>query len=220
MGIPVLIIGKSGTGKSTSLRNFKSDEVGIINVLNKPLPFRTDIKPYHCDNYEKIKQVIADSKVKSIIIDDAGYLITNHFMNKHSKANAGNAVYAMYNELADNFFKLIEFCKTVEEDKIIYFIMHEDRNDFGELKPKTIGKLLDEKVCIEGLFTIVLRSVFKDKKYLFLTGREDELDLQKSPIDMFKDLKIDNDLKNVYNSISKHFSTKLSNCNTSYIFFV
>ena len=205
MGIPVLIIGKSGTGKSTSLRNFKSDEVGIINVLNKPLPFRTDIKPYHCDNYEKIKQVIADSKVKSIIIDDAGYLITNHFMNKHSKANAGNAVYAMYNELADNFFKLIEFCKTVEEDKIIYFIMHEDRNDFGELKPKTIGKLLDEKVCIEGLFTIVLRSIFKDKKYLFLTGREDELDLQKSPIDMFKDLKIDNDLKNVDNCIREYY---------------
>ena len=205
MGIPVLIIGKSGTGKSTSLRNFKSDEVGIINVLNKPLPFRTDIKPYHCDNYEKIKQVIADSKVKSIIIDDAGYLITNHFMNKHSKANAGNAVYAMYNELADNFFKLIEFCKTVEEDKIIYFIMHEDRNDFGELKPKTIGKLLDEKVCIEGLFTIVLRSVFKDRKYLFLTGKEDELDLQKSPIDMFKDLKIDNDLKNVDNCIREYY---------------
>lgn len=206
MGVPVLIIGKSGTGKSASLRNFKADEVGIINVLNKPLPFKNDLKLSCCDDYNKIKEIIKGAKVKTLVIDDAGYLITKEFMNNHTKAGGGNAVYAMYNKMADNYFKLIEFCKTAENDKIIFFIMHEDRNEVGELKPKTVGKLLDEKVCVEGMFTIVLRSVFKDKKYLFLTQKEDELDLQKSPIGLFENIEIDNDLKFVEEKIREFYN--------------
>lgn len=206
MGIPVLIIGKSGTGKSTSLRNFKSEEIGVINILNKPLPFKNDIKTACTDDYEEVKKIIQGSKVKTLVIDDAGYLITKEFMNNHTKAGGGNAVYAMYNKMADNFYRLIEFCKTVENDKIIFFIMHEDRNEVGELKPKTIGRLLDEKVCVEGMFTIVLRSIFKNKKYLFLTQKEDELDLQKSPMGLFENIEIENDLKFVEEKIREFYS--------------
>ena len=103
MGIGILIFGKSGSGKSTSLRNFKSDDVGIINVISKPLPFKNvnNLKTIDTDNYEDVRKILTKSKAKSIVIDDAGYLLTNQFMRKHSNAGGGNAVYSMYNDIAD-----------------------------------------------------------------------------------------------------------------------
>lgn len=151
MGIGVLIIGKSGSGKSTSLRNFKSDEVGIINVISKPLPFKNvnGLKTVDTDNYADVKKVIEGSKTPSIVIDDAGYLITNQFMRKHSNAGGGNAVFSLYNDIADSFWNLTEQIKKLPNNKIVYILMHEDKNDFGDIKPKTIGKLIDDKVCLE-----------------------------------------------------------------------
>lgn len=151
MGIGVLIIGKSGSGKSTSLRNFKADEVGIINVISKPLPFKNvnGLKTVDTDNYADVKKVIEGSKTPSIVIDDAGYLITNQFMRKHSNAGGGNAVFSLYNDIADSFWNLTEQIKKLPNNKIVYILMHEDKNDFGDIKPKTIGKLIDEKVCLE-----------------------------------------------------------------------
>jgi len=140
MGIGVLIIGKSGSGKSTSLRNFKSDEVGIINVISKPLPFKNvnGLKTVDTDNYADVKKVIEGSKTPSIVIDDAGYLITNQFMRKHSNTGGGNAVFSLYNDIADSFWNLTEQIKKLPNNKIVYILMHEDKNDFGDIKPKTI----------------------------------------------------------------------------------
>ena len=154
MGIGVLLIGKSGSGKSTSLRNFKENEIGIVNVISKPLPFKNvnNLKTVDTDDYNKIKKILEDSKVPSIVIDDAGYLITNHFMRKHANAGGGNGVYSLYNDIADNFWNLTEQIKKLPNDKIVYIFMHEDKNDFGDIKPKTIGKLIDEKVCLERTF--------------------------------------------------------------------
>lgn len=205
MGIGVLIIGKSGSGKSTSLRNFKKEDVGIINVIAKPLPFKNvnELKTVDTDNYVDIKTVLTSCKTKSIVIDDAGYLITNQFMRKHANAGGGNAVFSLYNDIADNFWSLTELVKTLPPDKIVYFIMHEDKNDFGDIKPKTIGKLIDEKVCLEGLFSIVLRAKKVDKNYLFYT-QSTENDVAKSPIGMFDKLYIENDLKEV-DSVIREF---------------
>lgn len=209
MGIGVLIIGKSGSGKSTSLRNFKSEDVGVINVISKPLPFKNTngLKTVDTDNYADIKKVIEGSKTKSIVIDDAGYLITNQFMRKHANAGGGNAVFSLYNDIADNFWNLTETVKKLPDDKIVYFIMHEDKNDFGDIKPKTIGKLIDEKVCLEGLFSIVLRAKKVDKNYYFFT-QSTENDVAKSPMGMFEDLYIENDLKNVDNIIREFYNVK------------
>lgn len=206
MGIGVLIIGKSGSGKSTSLRNFKQEDVGIINVISKPLPFKNtnNLKIINTDNYADVKTILTSCKTKSIVIDDAGYLITNQFMRKHANAGAGNAVFSLYNDIADNYWTLTEIVKTLPENKIVYFIMHEDKNDFGDIKPKTIGKLIDEKVCLEGLFSIVLRAKKVDKNYYFFT-QSTENDVAKSPIGMFNELYIDNDLKNVDNIIRKFY---------------
>lgn len=205
MSIPVLIIGASGTGKSTSMRNFTPDAVELINVERKPLPFRNKFKPLNTDSYREICKAMKATKKKVVVIDDAGYLITNRFMRGHSAGGCGNSVYSLYNQLADDFWKLVEFSKVLEPDKIVYFMMHEDIKENGTVKPKTIGKMLDEKVCIEGMFTIVLRSAYEDGKYIFHTNTNG-FDVCKTPIEMFETPDIENDLKMVDEKIREYYN--------------
>lgn len=201
----IMLIGKSGSGKSTSMRNFAHDELALINVNKKPLPFKGKFdSTLETTNYEQIEKAIFTTQKKVIVIDDAGYLITNQFMNGHGE-NKGNAVFELYNSLADNFYKLIKFCQEkVADDKIVYFVMHEDKNEFGDIKPKTIGKLLDEKVCVEGLFTIVLRAECLNGEYIFHT-RTDGSDVTKTPMGLFESETIPNDLKEVDKTIREYY---------------
>lgn len=203
MGIPVLIVGRSGSGKSTSLRNCQ--DFAVFNVLGKPLPFRNQPKTKVTDDYGVIIKGMKVCKAKSIVIDDAGYLMTNQFMRGHSANGGGNAIYGFYNSLADNFWGLVEQARSLPPEKIVYIMMHTDTDDFGNLKPKTVGKLLDDKVSIEGMCTVVLRSVYADSKYVFLTNKEDDRDIEKSPLGMFEDREIDNDLKMVDNTIREYY---------------
>ncbi len=201
----VLIIGKSGSGKSTSLRNFKTEEIKLINVSKKPLPFKNKFDDVlNSDDYSEIAREFKKNDKKTIVIDDAGYLITNMFMRGHSSKGAGSAIYSFYNELADRFWKMIEYIKTIPNDIIVYIIMHEESNDFGEIKPKTIGKMLDEKVCLEGMFTIVLRCITEDGHHYFKT-KTDGKDVTKTPLDMFENELIDNDLKAVDEVIRQYY---------------
>lgn len=205
MATPVLIIGKSGSGKSTSMRNcINKEDWNLIRVLNKPLPFKGKINGWSSDDYQAVMKCLSQSKAKNIVLDDAGYLITNMFMNKHSSAGAGNGVFTLYNQIGDHFWNLIRFIAKLPKDKIVYVIMHEDINDFGQIKPKTIGKLLDEKVCIEGMFTIVLRCIEESGKHIFVTQSADGA-VSKSPIDMFETLTIDNDLLIVEKAIREYY---------------
>ena len=208
MGIPVLLIGKSGTGKSRSMKNCVGKDFGLIRVLNKPLPFRGKIAGNVCSDYAKIKAAIKSPQwPKSIVIDDAGYLITGQFMDGHSTTGKGNAVFGLYNQMADDFYRMIRcIADETPADRIVYVIMHEDTNEFGDIKPKTIGKLLDEKVCLEGMFTIVLRSV-KGERYAFVTQARDGA-VSKSPDDMFPEIEIDNDLLMVDNTIREYYGIK------------
>jgi hypothetical protein len=207
MGIPVLVLGKSGSGKSASLRNFSPDEVGIINVMGKPLPFKSQIKTVSTRNYDAIQKILSEAKSDSIVIDDAGYLITDYFMTRHANAGGGNAVFQLYNELADRFYSLLVSIQSLPADRIVYVFMHEDENDSGSIKPKTIGKLLDEKVNVEGLFTIVLRCIGDQQKHVFMT-QTSGYDVAKSPIGMFDTLEIDNDLKMVDQKIRNFYELK------------
>lgn len=205
MATPVLIIGKSGSGKSTSMRNcINKEDWNLIRVLNKPLPFKGKINGWSSDDYQTVMKCLSQSKAKNIVLDDAGYLITNMFMNKHSSAGTGNGVFTLYNQIGDHFWNLIQFIVKLPEEKIVYVIMHEDINDFGQIKPKTIGKLLDEKVCIEGMFTIVLRCIEESGKHIFVTQSADGA-VSKSPIDMFETLTIDNDLLIVEKAIREYY---------------
>ena len=187
--VPVLLIGQSGSGKSTSLRNFKGDEVAVVNVLGKPLPFKSDIKAGKCDDYAKILNAIAHTDKKTIVIDDANYLITNEFMNKSSVKG-----FDKYNEMGNNFFNLINGIKNIEGGKTVYLIMHEDTDENGYVKPKTIGKLLDDKVNIQGMFTICIRSMFDNGNYIFRLKTNGQ-DCVKTPFGMFEAESMENDLK-------------------------
>lgn len=205
MGVSVLLIGKSGSGKSTSLRGFNEKELALVNVIGKKLPFRKEFEnTIETDDYRTIAEWIFKTPQKSIVIDDAGYLIVNMFMNGHSSAGNGNAVFGFYNKVGDSFWNLIEYVKKLDKDKIVYFVMHEDKSENGDIKPKTIGKILDEKVCLEGLFTIVLRSAKEDKKYVFRT-QSNGFDVSKSPLGLFDNEIIDNDLKYVDSKIRDYY---------------
>lgn len=207
MAEAVLIYGKSGTGKSTSLENFGEDEIYLINVIGKRLPFRKKFAfTSVTDDVEKIKRAMAMcyEHIKVIVIDDAGYLLTNQFMRGHSGDKSGGNTFDLFNSIADNFWGLLNFIKTLPEDKIVYLTMHEDTNDFGEKRLRTIGKLLNEKVCIEGMCSIVLRSETVGGKYYFVTQNEGN-DISKSPKGMFESIRIPNDLKAVDTAIREYW---------------
>ena len=202
--IPVLIIGKSGAGKSASLRNLPTLGTVVVNVLGKPLPFRSDLKIVQCDDYSKIAASIAKGDFERCVIDDAGYLITNQFMLNHAAGGSGNSVYTLYNQMADQYWKLIRTIAQAPGQARVYLMMHEDKTDAGDVKPKTIGKLLDEKVCLEGLFTICLRALMINGRHVFRT-QSDGFDVAKSPMGMFDADEIDNDLALVDGKIVKYY---------------
>ena len=201
MGIPVFVLGHSGTGKSTSLRNFKSGEILHINVMSKPLPFKGRFaETYNGDDYKEIAKAINKTKCKSIVIDDAQYLMANEFMRRSSELG-----YQKFTDIANNFWTLINsVTNDLPFDVIVYFLMHTDMDDNGNEKAKTIGKLLDEKICIEGMSSIVLKTAVKDGVYTFLTQNNGH-DTVKSPLGMFKTYEIDNDLKAVDTTIRKYW---------------
>ena len=206
MGVPVLILGESGSGKSASMRNFKPGEIGIINVSSKPLPFRNNLKTVNTDNYEDVVKTIIAAKAKALVIDDAQYLMANEFMR-----TAKVTGYQKFTDLALNFWKLIQVViNNLPPDKIVYFLAHVERDANGNEKMKTIGKLLDEKITIEGLFTIVLKTVVQDRHYQFATQTNGQ-DTVKTPMGMFDDLLIENDLKMVDSTIREYYGISESN---------
>ena len=207
MAEAVLIYGKSGTGKSTSLENFGEKEIFLINVIGKRLSFRKKFAyTITCDDADKIKRYMTKCPegVKTIVIDDAGYLMTNQFMAGHSGDKSGGSTFDLFNKIADSFWSLINAIKALPEDKIVYLTMHEDTNDFGEKRLRTIGKLLNEKVCIEGMCSVVLRAETMGGKYSFVTQNEGN-DISKSPKGMFDEVRIPNDLKAVDTAIREYW---------------
>lgn len=202
----VLIYGKSGAGKTRSLINFGADEIFYINVTGKRPPFRKRfVYEFRSADVEMIKRGLAKMPTKIAVIDDATYIMTNRFMAKHSQPKSGASQFDLYNEIADEFFGLINFIKSqLPDDVLVFLMMHEDTSDYGDTKLRTIGKLLDQKVCIEGLATTVLRCVTQDKEHVFLT-RTDGSDITKTPEEMFEEDKIPNDLKMVADRIIEYY---------------
>ena len=205
MGECVFVYGKSGSGKSRSLINFGEDEIFLVNTIGKRLPFRSKFKyEIKTDDFSKIANGLRKMPTKTAVIDDSGYLMTNAFMRGHSAPKSGSSTFDLYNDIADSFWSLITVIKNeLPDDVIVYMIMHEDTTDYGETKLRTIGKLLSEKVCIEGMSTVVLRCVVRDGKHLFLT-QSDGSDICKSPEGMF-DREIENDLKAVDTVIREYW---------------
>jgi hypothetical protein len=202
MGIPVLILGNSGTGKSASMRNLPDDAYGLVNPARKPLPFKSSKKPLNSDDYGRILEVLARATSRIIVVDDAQYLMANEFMRRALEKG-----YDKYTEIGKSFWDLIQYVtNTMPADKIVYFMGHTDIDNFGNVKFKTIGKMLDEKVTVEGLFSIVLRTVVqRDPRKFFFSTMNDGADTVKTPMDMFAEDLIENDLAIVDKAIRDYY---------------
>lgn len=200
MGIPVLILGESGTGKTASLRNCTAERFGLINVGKKPLPFRGGLKPYNTDDYGKIVGALKTAKVPSAVIDDSQYLMVNAFMRR-----AFETGYGKYTEIAKSHVDLINFViDSLPDNMIVYFMSHLERDQQGNERAKTVGKMIDQYVTLEGLFTIVFKTHVANGRYTFITHNSG-FDTVKTPIGMFAEDEIDNDLVLVDDTIREFY---------------
>ena len=212
MAIPVLIIGRSGSGKTYSLKNFNADEVGVISVEKGRLPFRSDIKvakvpkdptngeakdaaSLNAAKYAWITAAVRKAKTKSVVIDDSQYLLVNELFDR-----ANEKGYDKFTGMAKRFRDLIHSINELEEDdKIVYFLHHSELDTDGREKVKTIGKMLDEKLTVEGCFDIVIYC--QDHKFFTQSNGQSTA---KTPEDMFP-LEIPNDLKAVDTAIREYY---------------
>ncbi len=214
MSNATLVIGKSGTGKSTSIRDFDEKETFIINVLDKPLPFKGYKKKYtkvtkeggnyfSSDNSDSIIKMIKyinneRTDIKNIVIDDFQYVMANEFMRR-----AMDKGWEKYTEIGKHAWEIIDFSIKCRDDLFLFFLSHSD-DESGTSKCKTIGKMIDEKITLEGMFTIVLHTHVMDNKYKFIT-QNDGYHTAKSPMGMFDDLSIDNNLVFVKEKMKSYY---------------
>lgn len=208
MGLASLILGESGSGKSTSLRNFDKSEVLVFNIADKVLPFRKKLnvinlrKASYSERYSLIKQYISkyQEKCKVFVIDDSQYLMSFEMFDR-AKENG----YNKFTDIALEFKNFLDFVQTSTNDDVtVYLLHHTEMTDTGKIKAKTIGKMIDSKLTLEGLFSIVLMTRSYDGNFKFVT-KSDGLDPVKTPMEMFNDVEIDNDLKEVDRVIRKYY---------------
>ena len=213
-GMGVLLMGASGSGKSTSLRNLPAEETAIINITNKPMPFRNKdnkkivcLKDFNADSYDELyKQIIKaiqGTKKRIVVVDDSSYMMS--FENFEKATNKG---YDKFTTMAKNYYDLIKSAISCDGEKIVYIITHEEIDDVNQLyRPKTIGRMLSNQLVIEGLFSIVLRSLYKNGEYIFQT-QNDGTSVCKSPMDMFEQKEMPNDLFEVDKLIREYYGFK------------
>ena len=216
MGIPVLILGESGCGKSTSMRNLNPDDCVVVQPIRKRLPFRNKFTEMNkqggqikaTDSAEMIIKLItgaAKAGKKILIIDDFQYVMANEFMRRSKEKS-----YDKFNDIGFNAWSIINHAQSVDGDMRIYFMSHVETDMSGKTKIKTIGKMLDEKITIEGMFTIVLGASVCDGKYTFATQNNGS-NTVKSPMGMFEEMNIDNDLKMIDDTIIEYYNLEQTN---------
>lgn len=207
MSIATLVLGQSGTGKSTSFRNMDPAKTLLIQVVSKPLPFRSKAwKPVKeggniivSANSQEICAAMKKTQRPIILVDDFQYLLATEFMDRaHEKG------YDKFTEMARHYYDVLTTATTLPAEKRVYLLSHTDTSESGQVKAKTIGKLLDEKITVEGLVTIVLRTHVINGQYVFST-RNNGADTVKTPMSMFDDEHIENDLKIVDDAIVSYY---------------
>lgn len=206
MAQKTLIMGESGTGKSTSLRNLDPAITSIVNPVGKPLPFKSKNGKFTMLNNEtKSSNIVSWMKgqvkagKKILIVDDFQYLLSIPYMNRIHEGG-----WDKWNDFGDDYFRLIDVCADLPADVRVYYLTHCETLDNGITTIKLIGKLLREKITIEGLFTIVLRTSVVDQKYYFLTQNSGK-DTVKSPMGMFDAYAVENDLAYIDDKICNYY---------------
>ena len=210
MSIATLVLGPSGTGKSTSMRNLDPAHTLLIQCINKPLPFRSnDWKPctkenpngsvIRTSNTDTIMRAMRGSKKDIIVIDDYQATMVNEMM-----ARSAEKGYDKFTDIAKSAWQLFELAGQLAEHRRVYILAHTQSDDHGQIRMKTVGRMVDEKIVPEGYFTIVLRTEIINGQYLFSTQSNGQ-DCCKSPIGMFDDPHIPNDLAAVDAAIFSYY---------------
>ena len=207
MAIGIMVMGESGAGKSTGIRNLPPEHTGIISVYGKPLPFRAgDFKVIKQSDPRKIREILRDCQARIIVIDDFQGILVNPFM-----ARAKEHGFQKFMDLAKDYYDVIHCVDSLPDDRRVYFLSHLERDGTIE-KVKTIGKLLDEKVTVEGLFTIVLKAQLKDGKHVFGVHNNGN-DTVKTPMGMYPEttMYVSNDLNEVDKVICAYYGINNNN---------
>lgn len=206
MGKLIYIMGKSGTGKSRSMKNIPANTFGLINLEGKDLPFGKNSPAFGVESVatdtadEIIKQIERFAKkYKIIVVDDFQTLMTNEFMRRTKELG-----YQKWNDIGFHAWSVAEIAKKLPADVCLYVLCHTEENDNGGEKIKTLGKLLDQYVVLESKSTVVLKTAVIDGKYYFLTQNSGN-DTVKSPEDMFPSYAINNDLQYVDDKIRNYY---------------
>ena len=202
MGIAVLVIGESGSGKTASLRNFEENDVSILNVASKPLPFRNKnkLKMANKATYTMIKGAVSSGRTPSYVIDDAQYLMAFESFDKVNETG-----FTKFTQMAKNYEEMLRYIQEeTDPNVIVYVLQHIDKDEDGKIKAKTLGKMLDQQLTVEGLFSIVLLAQTDGKRHYFIT-QSDGTNPCKSPMEMFDEVEIDNDLKKVDDIIREYY---------------
>ena len=203
MAICVFILGRSGTGKTYSMRNFEPDELAVVNIQGKIFPFRNGLKieTVNTDTPDKVIKAVKDlsARYNVIVIDDFQYLMANEFMRRSAERG-----YDKFTEIARHAWDVVDLIRTLPNNVIVYIMCHTDTDNEGVERLKTIGKMLDEKIVLEGMSTIVLKTNVSDGQYTFLTQNNGK-DTVKSPFGMFTSYAIENDLKYVDDKIRNYY---------------
>jgi hypothetical protein len=215
MSIATMILGQSGSGKTTSLRNFNPADVLLIQAVKKPLPFPSkEWKPCTkadttgtllvTDSAPTIVGAMQRTKKPIIVLDDFQYVLANEFMRRILDQEQGNTAFAKYNEIARHAWDILMAAGRLDDHTRVYVLAHTQQDDAGNVKIKTIGKLLDEKITMEGLLTIVLRAQRINGVFVFST-QNSGMDTVKSPMGLFADEHIPNDLAAVDTAICEYY---------------
>lgn len=218
MSNTVLIIGRSGSGKSSSIRNLDPKSTFIISVLDKPLPFKGYKKFYipikgwddkegnylATDDWQRIIKCIQminqkRPEITTLIIDDIQYVLANEFMKRSAERG-----FDKYSEMGMHYWSIVNAAMSCRNNLLTFFLSHNEIDTNGQSKVKTIGKMLDEKITVEGMFTICFQSCILNEEYKFLTQNNGECSA-KSPLGMFNDLYVDNDLLLIKECIEKYY---------------
>lgn len=195
-----MILGESGSGKTAGLREYKPGEILVFNVANKPLPFRTKLDTIPKATYETIGESLKENKYKTYAIDDSQYLMAFEMFSRAKETG-----YNKFTDIAIRFKNMLAYItEKIPQDRIVFLLHHTEQTETGKIKAKTIGKMLDNQLTLEGLFAIVLLCQTDGSRHFFIT-QSDGYTTVKSPMGMF-DLEINNDLKMAEQKIREYYN--------------
>lgn len=195
----IFVLGHPGTGKSSSLRNFKKDELGYISVTGKELPFKTDIKPVVARTSKEVTELVLKSKKPILVVDDVNYIFTRQVFGRSQEKDQ----FQVFRDIGNDFYKLMEAITNKDTDQNIYLFGHIELNDRNLVQLKTAGKTIRDNIAPEGLTNIVFEAINDLGEFVFKV-RSDGSGV-KSPMDMFASETIPNDLKLVDEAINKYY---------------